>query len=66
MIEFVTVWFMVACVKCNSSYSDRFVIPYATQEICLKQANKFKERRYYNDAICQFGQLPIHKHVVKK
>ena len=57
MIEFVTVWYLVVCMNCYSNYADRYTIPYATQQICLKQAKKYK------NAHCQFGQLPVYKQV---
>ena len=64
MIEFVTVWFLVVTLNQSSNNAIAYEIPYATQNICLKQAEKVNQSNWKSDvAECKFGQLPVWKNV---
>lgn len=60
MITWVTVWFMVFSSHGDQFRSESYAIPYATKEICLKQAKKVNDRYgNFERAKCVFGQMPV-------
>lgn len=60
MITWVTVWFMVFSSHADQFTSKSYAIPYATQQICLKQAKKVNDRYgEFERASCVFGQMPV-------
>lgn len=60
MITWVTVWFMVVSSHNDQFTSKSYSIPYATQEICLRQAKRIKNKYGgWEKAECKFGQLPV-------
>lgn len=61
MITWVTVWFMVVSTDYKYNWGTAYTIPYATQEICLKQAKKIKLEDDDNHVVCKFGQMPVYK-----
>lgn len=63
MSKFVTVWYLVASIDSasyNESRAAAYTIPFATQAICLQEANRINAsfRNSYK-ARCQFGQIPV-------
>lgn len=60
MIKFITVWFLVVHIEGNQFTSEAYTIPYATQNICLKQAKKINDSRERDQAKCKFGQMPVY------
>ena len=61
MIEFVTVWFLIITENQNMYHAISYAIPYANQNICIKQADKInKDNLKGTYAKCKFGQLPVY------
>ena len=60
MITWVTVWFMVVSSHNDQFTSKSYSIPYAAQEICLRQAKRINNNSGgWEKAECKFGQLPV-------
>ena len=61
MIEFITVWFLIVTENQDTNHAVSYTIPYATQNICIKQADKINIDNWKGTyAKCKFGQLPIY------